>query len=37
MQVAQRGCGCHSPASVDGWVGWGFEEPEEEGWNKDGL
>ena len=26
-QVAQRGCGCPIPGSVQGQVGWGFEQP----------
>ena len=26
-QVAQRGCGCPLPGSVEGQVGWGFEQP----------
>ena len=26
-QVAQRSCGCPIPGSVQGQVGWGFEEP----------
>ena len=26
-QVAQRGCGCPLPGSVQGQVGWGFEQP----------
>ena len=26
-QVAQRGCGCPLPGSVQGQAGWGFEEP----------
>ena len=25
-QVAQRGCGCPIPGSVQGQVGWGFEQ-----------
>ena len=27
-QVAQRGCGCPLPGSVQGQVGWGFEQPD---------
>ena len=26
-QVAQRGCGCPLPGSVQDQVGWGFEQP----------
>jgi len=26
-QVAQRSCGCALPGSVQGQVGWGFEQP----------
>jgi len=26
-QIAQRNCGCPLPGSVQGQVGWGFEEP----------
>jgi len=26
-QVAQRICGCPFPGSVQGQVGWGFEQP----------
>ena len=26
-QVAQRGCGCPIPGSVQGQAGWGFEQP----------
>jgi len=26
-QVAQRSCGCPLPGSVQGQVGWGFEQP----------
>ena len=26
-QVAQRSCGCPLPVSVQGQVGWGFEQP----------
>jgi len=26
-QVTQRSCGCHLPGSVQGQVGWGFEQP----------
>ena len=26
-EVAQRGCGCPIPGSVQGQVGWGFEQP----------
>jgi len=26
-QVAQRSCGCLLPGSVQGQVGWGFEQP----------
>jgi len=26
-QVAQRSCGCSLPGSVQGQVGWGFEQP----------
>ena len=26
-QVAERGCGCPLPGSVEGQVGWGFEQP----------
>jgi len=26
-QVAQRGCGCLIPSSIQGEVGWGFEQP----------
>lgn len=26
-QVAQRGCGCHIPGSIQGQVGRGFEQP----------
>ena len=26
-QGAQRGCGCPIPGSVQGRVGWGFEQP----------
>ena len=26
-QVSQRGCGCPLPGSVQGQVGWGFEQP----------
>ena len=27
-QVAQRGCGCPLPGSVQGQAGWGFEQPD---------
>ena len=27
-QVAQRSCGCPLPGSVQGQVGWGFEQPD---------
>ena len=26
-QVAQRGCGCPLPGSIQGQAGWGFEQP----------
>jgi len=26
-QIAQRSCGCLLPGSVQGQVGWGFEQP----------
>ena len=26
-QVAQRSCGCPLPGSVQGQLGWGFEQP----------
>jgi len=26
-QVAQRSCGCLIPGSVQGQVGWGFDQP----------
>ena len=26
-EVAQRGCGCPLPGSVQGQVGWDFEQP----------
>ena len=26
-QAAQRSCGCPRPGSVQGQVGWGFEQP----------
>ena len=26
-QVSQRNCGCSIPGSVQGQVGWGFEQP----------
>jgi len=26
-QVVQRSCGCPLPGSVQGQVGWGFEQP----------
>jgi len=26
-QVAQRSCGCPLPGSVQGQVGWGFQQP----------
>jgi len=35
-QADQRSCGCPLPGSVQGWVGWGFEQPglvESGGWN----
>ena len=25
--AAQRGCGCPVPGGVQGWVGWGPEQP----------
>jgi len=27
LEVAQTSCGCSLPGSVQGQVGWGFEEP----------
>jgi len=27
-QVAQRSCGCPLLGSVEGWAGWGFEQPD---------
>ena len=30
-QVAQRGCGCPLPGSIQGQAGWGFEQPGLEG------
>ena len=33
-QVAQQGCGCPLPGSIQGQAGWGFEQPGlEGGWN----
>ena len=30
-QVAQGGCGCSLPGSIQGLAGWGFEQPGREG------
>jgi len=30
-QVAQRGCGCPLPGSIQDQAGWGFEQPDLEG------
>jgi len=27
-QVAQSSCGCPLAGSIQGWVGWGFEQPD---------